>query len=299
MTTIDADLRRKNRKAVETFIDTNKRDQYLDQWADDGVKELPFAVLEETRWAGINEVRRNSEENAVRRAGGDASRLDLRIFESADPNVFWITNRCSEEKTFNGAAYPQRYVHQLVLRDGKVVVYREFFSSLILERALLRQAPPALHGWTPVPYDPPQEFDEAAAAASAESASVVEAWLNAGTSDPKSRDQLWADDAVLEFPFAPPNQPKASWQGRDELQARAEWVAENFVGAAHVDVELFPSVDPGLVWARSRMADSATAFGHPYPQTYLFAFAVCDGRVTLAQVYSDPLLFATVVPLAG
>jgi ketosteroid isomerase-like protein len=299
MTTIDAELRRKNREAVETFIDTNKRDRYLDQWADDGVKELPFAVLEETRWAGIAEVRRNSEENAVRRSGGDATRLDLRIFESADPNVFWVTNRCSEEKTFNGAPYPQRYVHQLVLRDGKVTLYREFFSSLVLERALLRQAPPALPAWTPVAYDPPREFDEAAAAASAESARVVEAWLAADLADPKSRDELWAEDALFEFPFAPPNQAKAAWRGRDELRARAEWFAENFTGCAHVDVELFPSVDPGLVWARSRMADTATAFGRPYPQTYLTAFNVRDGRVQLAQVYHDPLLVATVLPLAG
>lgn len=299
MTTIDVDVRRKNREVVETFIDTNQRDRYLDQWAEDGVKELPFAVLEETRWAGIAEVRRNSEENAVRRAGGDASRLDLRIYECVDPNVFWITNRCSEYKTFNGAPYPQRYVHQLILREGKVAIYREFFSSLVLERALLRQAPPALPDWTRVEYSPPAEFDEVTAKDSAASVRVVQAWLDADLSDPRSRDALWADQALLEFPFAPPNQPKASWRGREELRTRAEWVAQHFAGCVHTEVELFPSVDPGLVWAQSRMAPTATAFGHPYPQTYLFAFNVRDGKVHVAQVYSDPLLLATVVPLAG
>src|SRR5437588_12600012 len=151
--TVDAEVRRKNRQAVDTFIDTNKRDQHLDQWAEDGVKELPFAVVEETRWEGIDQIRRNSEQNAVRRAGGDASRLDVRVYEGADPNVFWVTNRCSDRKTFNGVPYPQRYVHQLVLRDGKIAAYREFFHSLVLVRAILRQAPPSLPSWSPLNYD--------------------------------------------------------------------------------------------------------------------------------------------------
>lgn len=297
MTITDTDLRRYNREAVETFIDTNKRDQYLNQWSENGVKELPFAVLEETRWSGITEIRRNSEENALRRAGGDATRFDLRIYESADPNVFWISNRCSDDKTFNGAPYPQRYIHQLVLCDGKVIVYREFFSSLVLERALRLQAPPTLPAWTPLTYEPPLEFDDYAASAAQASAEVVRAWLSADSSDPSSRDDLWTDDAVLEFPFAPPNQATTTWRGRHELRERAEWVASNFTGCNLVDVEVFPSVDPGLVWARSRLSDQARAFGRPYPQEYLFAFNLEAGRIRFAQVYSDPLLVATVIPL--
>jgi ketosteroid isomerase-like protein len=299
MTITETDLRSRNRQAVETFIDTNKRDRYLDQWDQEGVKELPFAVLEETRWAGFAEIRRNSEENAVRRAGGDATRFDLRIFESADPNVFFISNRCSDDKTFNGAPYPQRYIHQLVLNDGKVIIYREFFSSLVLERALRRQAPPSLPTWTPVSYDQPERFDETAAEAAAESGRVVEAWLNADSSDPGSRSDLWTEDAVLEFPFAPPNQVTTTWTGREELRRHATWVAENFDGLAPIDVEVFPSVDPGLVWAKCRLSDDATAFGRPYPQEYLIAFNLEGGRIRLAQVYSDPLLVATVIPLVA
>lgn len=293
------DLRQANRRTVETFIDTNKRDQYLDQWAQDGVKELPFAVLEETRWSGMSEIRRNSEENALRRAGGDATRFDLRIYESADPNVFWISNRCSDDKTFNGAPYPQRYIHQLVLREGKVIVYREFFSSLVLERALRLQAPPSLPTWTPLTYEPPQEFTEDVAAAAVASGEVVREWIDADSSDPHSRDTLWTEDAVLEFPFAPPNQPTTSWRGTQELRERARWVAENFADCAHTDVQVFPSTDPGLVWARSRLSADATAFGRPYPQEYLFAFNLEGERIRFAQVYSDPLLTATVVPLTA
>lgn len=299
MIATDTSLRRKNRETVETFIDTNQREKYLDQWADDGVKELPFAVLEETRWEGFDEIRRNSEENAVRRSGGDATRYDLRIYESADPNVFWITNRCSDDKTFNGAPYPQRYVHQLVLRDGKVIVYREFFSSLILERSLRRQNAPALPAWSKLTYEPPQEFDQDTATAAEKSARVVEAWLAADMSDPKSRADLWAEDAVLEFPFAPPNQATSTWKGHGELENRAKWLAENFVGCEHVDIELFPTTDPGLVWARSRMADTATAFGVPYPQEYLFAFNLVGDRIQFVQAYTDPLLVATVIPLTA
>lgn len=298
-TTSDAERRRANRRTVETFIDTTKRDQYLDQWNEDGVKELPFAVLEETSWRGLDAVRRNSTDNAGRRGDGDASRLDLRIYEGADPDVFWITNRCSEKKTFNGAPYPQRYVHQLVLREGKVSIYREFFSSLVLERALMFQSPPALPAFTPLRYEPAGDFDDAAAAASAASGKVVEAWLGADLSDPASREHLWSEDAAYEFPFAPPNQRTQTWRGADELRARARWVAENFTDARHVDVEVFPTTDPGLVWARSRMSDTATAYGRPYPQSYLFAFNLRGGRIELAQAFNDPILTATVIPLAA
>lgn len=298
MTTAN-DIRLANRQTVETFIDTHQRELYLDQWAQDGVKELPFAVLEETRWAGFDEIRRNSEENAVRRAGGDATRFDLRIYETADPDVFFISNRCSDDKTFNGAAYPQRYIHQLVLRDGKVAIYREFFSSLILERALRFQPPPALSDWTPLTYERPSEIDEGTLAAAAQSAATVEAWLAADPSDPGSRAGFWADDAVLEFPFAPPNQVTSSWRGAGELRRHAEWVAENFAHVEPIDVELFPSVDPRLVWVRCRLSEQATAYGRPYPQEYLIAVNLVGGRIALAHVYSDPLLLATVVPLVA
>lgn len=299
MTADDAELRNTNRKTVETFIDTEKRDLYLDQWAEDGLKDLPFAVLEETRWEGFDAIRRNSAENAVRRGGGDATRFDLRIYECLDPNVFFITNRCSDDKTFNGAAYPQRYIHQLILREGKVTEYREFFSSLVLERALRFQAPPALPEWTPLTYEPEPQLSETTAQTARDNAKIVEKWLLADSDDPESRKELWAENAVLEFPFAPPNQQTTRWQGTEQLARRARWVAENFSDLTPTDVQLFPSTDPRLVWARCRLSTKATGFGRPYPQEYLIAFTLEEGRVTSAQVYNDPILFATVVPLAA
>lgn len=297
--TVQTDLRRKNRETVDVFFDLNQRDKYLSLWTEDGVKELPFAALMrgETRWQGIDQLRGNSEDNARRRAGGDPTRIDFRVYECADPNIFWASGRCSDRKLFDGVPYPQRYVFQLELRDGKIAVWREFFNSLVLERAVRHEPPPGQASTVTLAYDPPAEFSQDTSAAWDASADIVRSWLSADLADPKSRAELWADDAVFELPFAPPNQAKTSWRGRDELRARAEWLGENFAGCRHTDIEVFPTTDPGLVWARSRLPESATAFGRPYPQSYVFAFNLKDGKVQVAHAFYETLLAATVVPL--
>ena len=130
------DLRRRNRAIVEAFFDPAQQSQRLELFAEDGVKEIPFAprMIEPRAWRGRAELERNAAENAGRFAG--IAHVDVRIFPSEDPNELWATSRMGPEATFHGRRYPQEFVHYFLLEDGRIKLWREYFNSSVLGEAL-------------------------------------------------------------------------------------------------------------------------------------------------------------------
>jgi hypothetical protein len=125
-----------NREVVEAFFDPDRQHRRLELFADDGVKEIPFAppAIEPRAWRGREELERNAAENAAR--FGDIAHVDVRISSGEDPSELWATSRLAPGATIFGRPYPQEFVHYFRLRDGKIVLWREYFNSSVLAAAI-------------------------------------------------------------------------------------------------------------------------------------------------------------------
>ena len=132
---IDA-LRRSNLRTVEAFFDPSLQARRLELFAEDGVKEIPFAprAIQPRAWHGRAELERNAAENAGRFAG--IAHVDVRVFPSQDPNEAWATSRLAPQATFHAVRYPQEFVYYFLLEAGRIRLWREYFNSSVLLEAI-------------------------------------------------------------------------------------------------------------------------------------------------------------------
>jgi ketosteroid isomerase-like protein len=129
-------VRAANLRVLEAFFDREQQARRLELFADDGVKEIPFAprTIEPRAWRGRTELERNAAENAERFAG--VAHVDVRIFPGENPNELWATSRLAPAATFFGHPYPQEFVHYFLLEEGRIQLWREYFNSSVLLEAL-------------------------------------------------------------------------------------------------------------------------------------------------------------------
>ncbi|WP_410668679.1 nuclear transport factor 2 family protein [Amycolatopsis sp. cmx-4-68] len=101
--------------------------------------------------------------------------------------------------------------------------------------------------------------------------------------------ELFAPDAVLEFPFAPVGVPRRV-TGRDALFAHMSSFPETFA-VEFVDLVFHETVDPGLVIAEFRSTGTARPTGKPYEQTCISVVRTDDdARITHYLDYWNPLV---------
>jgi uncharacterized protein len=101
--------------------------------------------------------------------------------------------------------------------------------------------------------------------------------------------QLFADDGVMEFPYAPPGVP-GEVRGHDALLAHMGEFAES-VDIAVVDLVFHVSVDPHVAVAEFGTTGHATATGKPYRQRCVVIVHVDDeGRIVRFSDYWNPLV---------
>jgi ketosteroid isomerase-like protein len=132
----EAERRARNRALIEAFFDPELQDRRLELFADDGVKEIPFAprTIEPRSWHGRAALERNAMENASRFTGID--HVDVRIFPGEDPDELWATSRLAPGATIFGRPYAQEFVHYFLLEDGRIELWREYFNAEVLLDAL-------------------------------------------------------------------------------------------------------------------------------------------------------------------
>lgn len=101
--------------------------------------------------------------------------------------------------------------------------------------------------------------------------------------------ELFAPDAVLEFPYAPVGVPKQV-AGRDALLAHMRGFPETF-DVEFADLVFHDTVDPSLVIVEFRSNGTALPTGKPYEQTCISVFRTDDdARITHYLDYWNPLV---------
>ncbi|MFF3066919.1 nuclear transport factor 2 family protein [Kitasatospora sp. NPDC057936] len=99
---------------------------------------------------------------------------------------------------------------------------------------------------------------------------------------------LWAEDGVMEFPFAPPGWPR-------RLEGK-EAVADYMRGYPdHIDLRGFPDLrihetaDPETIVVEMRAVGRVVQGGGPFEMTYIAIVTVRDGRLAVYRDYWNPL----------
>ena len=97
---------------------------------------------------------------------------------------------------------------------------------------------------------------------------------------------LFTEDAVLEFPYAPKGYPSRV-AGRPALLAHLEGFSKTFQ-VEFTELHYYETVDPSLVIAQLKCTGSALATGRPYDQTYLSVVETKDGLISRYVDYWNP-----------
>ncbi|WP_282087064.1 nuclear transport factor 2 family protein [Streptomyces tendae] len=99
---------------------------------------------------------------------------------------------------------------------------------------------------------------------------------------------LWADDGVMEFPFAPEGRPRRL-EGREAVAAYMRHYPD------HIDLHDFPeprihrTTDARTVVVEMRGVGRLVRTGAPFDMTYIAVVTVEDGRFTSYRDYWNPL----------
>ncbi|AEW99616.1 nuclear transport factor 2 family protein [Streptantibioticus cattleyicolor] len=103
---------------------------------------------------------------------------------------------------------------------------------------------------------------------------------------------LWAEDGVMEFPFAPDGWPERL-EGKEAIAAYMRHYPD------HIDLRDFPTVrihtttDPEVIVVEMRGTGRLVRTGEPFDMTYVAVVTVVRGRITSYRDYWNPLAVAT------
>ncbi|MCQ9129222.1 nuclear transport factor 2 family protein [Streptomyces hilarionis] len=109
---------------------------------------------------------------------------------------------------------------------------------------------------------------------------------------------LWAEDAVMEFPFAPEGRPRRL-EGREAIAAYMRPYPD------HIDLHDFPDLlihettDPQTIVAEMRGVGRVVRTGGTFDMTYIAVVSVRNGRITSYRDYWNPLAAPVGTDFAG
>ncbi|MEU9125162.1 nuclear transport factor 2 family protein [Streptomyces sp. NPDC048506] len=99
---------------------------------------------------------------------------------------------------------------------------------------------------------------------------------------------LWAEDGLMEFPFAPDGWPRRL-EGREAIASYMRPYPD------HIDLHDFPTLrihqttDPETIVVEMRGVGRLTETDRPFDMTYIAVVTVQDGRFTSYRDYWNPL----------
>jgi len=101
--------------------------------------------------------------------------------------------------------------------------------------------------------------------------------------------ELWADDGVLEFPFAPAGRRRA-YRGKADILAYMKHATGRIAADSVTAMRVFPMQDPDIGVVELSIKGRALVTGAPYNQSFVFFFEVQDGKLRRYREYWNPLI---------
>lgn len=106
---------------------------------------------------------------------------------------------------------------------------------------------------------------------------------------------LWAEDGVCEFPFAPPGAPRRL-DGKPAVRAYMTAYPDHIDLVAVPHVEIHRTEDPDVVIVEMRAEGRSVRTGRDFEMSYIVVVTVKNGRFTHYRDYWNPL---TALEIAG
>jgi uncharacterized protein len=105
---------------------------------------------------------------------------------------------------------------------------------------------------------------------------------------------LFAPDAVIEWPFAGPGAP-ARLEGREAIREYSRRFAASPLRLENFEVsELYQTQDPEVVIAEVRATGTMTTTGRPVTATSIQVLRIREGHIVLFRDFADPRVLADV-----
>ncbi|MFH7339913.1 nuclear transport factor 2 family protein [Streptomyces sp. KHY 26] len=99
---------------------------------------------------------------------------------------------------------------------------------------------------------------------------------------------LWAEDGLMEFPFAPDGRPRRL-EGKEAVAAYMRPYPDHIDLHDFPDLRIHQTTDPETIVVEMRGVGRVVGTGAPYDMTYVAVVTVRDGRITSYRDYWNPL----------
>jgi hypothetical protein len=135
--TKDDQIRQKNERTVRDFLDllSKKRmDTWLELWDKDGVQDMPYSPPGfPKRLEGKAAIAKHY--SALPTNVGRMVFPDLVIYPMVDPNTLYAEYRGEIEVLATGKPYNNIYAGLFKFRNGKILLYREYYNPMVFTEA--------------------------------------------------------------------------------------------------------------------------------------------------------------------
>ncbi len=105
--------------------------------------------------------------------------------------------------------------------------------------------------------------------------------------------ELWADDGVLEFPFAPSGR-RGRYAGKADILAYMKPVAARMTGRIKTEgLDYFrthPMLDAATICVEMAVKGRIVETGAPYTQKYISIVETKEGKISLYREYWNPIV---------
>ncbi len=101
--------------------------------------------------------------------------------------------------------------------------------------------------------------------------------------------ELWADDGVLEFPYAPAGR-SSIYTGKDQILAYMQPLGGRMQMDSLDYFDLHPMADPNVVCFEMGFTGHIVETGAAYEQKYISIVHIADGKITRYREYWNPIV---------
>jgi len=101
--------------------------------------------------------------------------------------------------------------------------------------------------------------------------------------------ELFAEDAVVEFPYARPLGLPERLEGREAIRRYFGDTPKHFLGLVFTNVQRYLTTDPEVAIAEAHGSATIAATGRQYEQDYIMLVKTRAGRISLYREYWNPI----------
>ena len=101
--------------------------------------------------------------------------------------------------------------------------------------------------------------------------------------------ELFAEDAVVEFPYARPLGLPERLEGREAIRRYFADTPKHFQGLVFTNVRRYRTTDPDVAFAEAHGSATVAVTGSGYEQDYIMRVQTREGRISLYREYWNPI----------